>query len=158
MVANKATIETTRDDDLQAESLRVTGMTCAACSARVEKVVGRLEGVSDVHVNLATERMDLHYDPARVGSERIRETVQAAGYGVEEAEQIREILLPVEGMTCAACAARIEKVVGRLDGVRSAAVNLLEENAVISYVPEITPLSTIRHAIEQAGYTPGEAA
>ena len=158
MVANKATIESTSGDGLQAETLRVTGMTCAACSARVERVVGKLEGVDDVSVNLATERMEVHFDPAAIDVGEIRAAVGKAGYGSEEIDDSREILLPVEGMTCAACAARIEKVVGRLDGVRSVAVNLLEENAVIRYIPEVTPLAAIRRAIEQAGYTPGDAA
>jgi Cu+-exporting ATPase len=138
---------------LEHETLRVTGMTCGACSARVEKVVSKLDGVAEAGVNLATERLDVDYDPARVDLARIRAAVEKAGYGIGEAEQAREILLPVEGMTCAACAARIEKVVGELDGVRSVAVNLLQDNATIRYLPEVTPLATIRAAIAAAGYT-----
>ncbi len=141
---------------LERETMRVTGMTCGACSARVEKVVGRLDGVAGVNVNLATERMDVQFDPVRVDSRQIRDTVHAAGYEAEAAEEAREILLPIEGMTCAACSARVEKVVGRLDGVRSVAVNLLEENTTIRYVPAVTPLSLIRQTIEKAGYTPRE--
>ncbi|HEY5739818.1 MAG TPA: copper ion binding protein, partial [Gammaproteobacteria bacterium] len=137
---------------LQRETLRVTGMTCGACSARVERVVGKLDGVTAASVNLATERMDVQFDTARIDLPQIRAAVEKAGYGIEEAEQAREILLPVEGMTCAACAARIEKVVGSLDGVRSIVVNLLADNARIRYLPAVTSLAAIREAIEATGY------
>jgi Cu+-exporting ATPase len=45
--------------------LRITGMTCAACSARVEKSVGRIDGVESCVVNLATERMTFRFDPSK---------------------------------------------------------------------------------------------
>ena len=143
---------------VQDDNMLVTGMNCGACAARVEKVVGKLDGVASVAVNLASERMEVKFDPSRIAGKGIREAVIDAGYGIEEIDRAREVQLPIEGMTCAACAARIEKVVGKLDGVRSVAVNLIEENAVIRYVAEITPLAEIRQAIEHAGYTPGEAA
>lgn len=58
-------------------------MTCAACSARVEKVVGRLEGVHSASVNLATERMTVSYDQEQTSLEKIGEAVRKAGYDYE---------------------------------------------------------------------------
>jgi Cu+-exporting ATPase len=48
------------------EELKVTGMTCASCSSRVEKVVGKLAGVEQASVNLATEKLRVQFDEARV--------------------------------------------------------------------------------------------
>ncbi|MGN0402261.1 MAG: heavy metal translocating P-type ATPase [Acetatifactor sp.] len=65
------------------ERFRVTGMTCSACSAHVEKAVGRLEGTEKVSVNLLTETMEVRYDGDRLDKERIMEAVEKAGYGAE---------------------------------------------------------------------------
>src|SRR4051794_4682757 len=60
--------------------------------------------------------------------------------------------LPIVGMTCASCAARIEKRLNRLDGVR-ASVNYATEQASVDYAPEkLTPAELVA-TIEQAGYT-----
>ena len=66
----------------------VTGMTCASCVRRVEKALGRVEGVGEVGVNLATERAKVVYDPAEgPGVEGLRDAVEKAGYGVGAAEE-----------------------------------------------------------------------
>ncbi|MDR1505955.1 MAG: heavy metal translocating P-type ATPase [Treponema sp.] len=61
--------------------------------------------------------------------------------------------LPIGGMTCAACSARVEKAIGRLEGVQTASVNLATEKATVHYDPHILRLSAIRNAVEKAGYT-----
>ncbi len=139
---------------LQSETLLVKGMTCSACSSRVEKVVSRLDGVASANVNLATERLDVEFDPTITSTETINSTVDKAGYQIEAIEQYRKIQLPIEGMTCAACSSRVERLVGRLPGVREIAVNLLQGKASIEYSPPIAPLSMIRQTIIKAGYTP----
>ncbi len=60
--------------------LRVKGMTCASCTAAVERSVGRLEGVSSVSVNLATEKARIEYDPAALRLSEIKRAIEAAGY------------------------------------------------------------------------------
>ena len=66
--------------------LGVTGMTCAACVARVEKALRKLPGVTEASVNLATERASVKYLPASVGVTNFKRAVREAGYGVLEAE------------------------------------------------------------------------
>ncbi|SFU93244.1 heavy metal translocating P-type ATPase [Alicyclobacillus macrosporangiidus] len=66
--------------------------------------------------------------------------------------QVKEVTLAIEGMTCAACAARIEKVVGRLDAVRSVHVNLASERAHVTYVSGGMDEQDLIRAIEKAGY------
>ncbi|MFR8035154.1 MAG: heavy metal translocating P-type ATPase [Lachnospiraceae bacterium] len=59
----------------------VTGMTCSACSSRVEKCVRHLDGIKDVSVNLLTNSMQAEYDDRKLSDERIIEAVVKAGYG-----------------------------------------------------------------------------
>jgi len=68
----------------------------------------------------------------------------------------QEVTIPIAGMTCAACSSRIERVLGRLEGVTSVAVNLAAEKAYVTYNPAITRLSLLKQAISKAGYTPLE--
>lgn len=66
---------------MKTQNFTVTGMSCAACSAHVEKAVGKLDGVKSVQVNLLTKRMAVRYDPDAVGSDTIIQTVEKGGYG-----------------------------------------------------------------------------
>ena len=59
----------------------VTGMTCSACSSRVEKCVRGLEGVQEVSVNLLTNSMQVEYAEDRLSAEQIAGAVEKAGYG-----------------------------------------------------------------------------
>lgn len=65
---------------LQTLMMRIEGMHCASCVARIESVVGRLAGVAEVSVNLATREGRVVYDPAQVEAERILERVETLGY------------------------------------------------------------------------------
>ncbi len=62
---------------MKVDELTVTGMTCASCSARVEKVVGKLAGVKSASVNLATEKLSLEYDEAVLSEELVAQAVRA---------------------------------------------------------------------------------
>lgn len=66
------------------KTFTVTGMTCAACSARVEKVVRALPGVTQAQVNLLAGRLQAEYDESLVTSQKIIAAVTEAGYGAEE--------------------------------------------------------------------------
>ncbi len=63
------------------ERFAVTGMTCSACSAHVEKAVRKLEGVQDVSVNLLQNSMQVSFQSDRVKPEQIVQAVEKAGYG-----------------------------------------------------------------------------
>src|SRR5579872_2373948 len=64
----------------QAE-LAIGGMTCASCVARIERKLGKLDGVQSASVNLATERASVSYDPTHVSPAQLISAVEAAGYG-----------------------------------------------------------------------------
>lgn len=76
--------------DASRQELNITGMTCASCVARIEKRVGRLPGIREVAVNLATERASLRFDPAVTSLAEVIAAVEAAGYGASVPEEERE--------------------------------------------------------------------
>ncbi|HMV21077.1 MAG TPA: heavy metal translocating P-type ATPase [Rhodocyclaceae bacterium] len=125
----------------------VEGMTCAACAARIEKQLNRLPGV-EAAVNFATERAAIRFDVATTTAQQLVETIRRTGFVVPPAT----IELSVGGMTCAACAARIEKQLNRLPGVE-AAVNLAAEKAHIRYVPGLAETESLLRTVERAGFT-----
>ncbi|MDP2718162.1 MAG: heavy metal-associated domain-containing protein [Candidatus Micrarchaeota archaeon] len=58
----------------------VRGMHCASCAATIQKTVSKAEGVSACQVNYATAKMDVEYDPRKIGAQKLRDVVQKAGY------------------------------------------------------------------------------
>ncbi|HOB19735.1 MAG TPA: heavy metal translocating P-type ATPase, partial [Candidatus Atribacteria bacterium] len=134
------------------ETIRLSGMTCAACAKRIEKAVSKLDGVSHASVNFAAEKLFVEYDDQRESLSDIKEAVIKAGYEVVEEEVRNKVVIPIEGMTCAACANRIEKALSRTEGVLHASVNFATEKATVEYNPQIIRLSAIRQIIEKTGY------
>src|SRR5690554_44881 len=66
------------------ENLSVKGMTCAACVASVERATKKLDGITDVHVNLATEKLSFNYDAALVSIEDVKKAVKDVGYDIAD--------------------------------------------------------------------------
>ena len=128
-------------------TLRITGMTCAACSNRIEKVLNKMDGV-EANVNLAMEKATVHYDPSKQSVADIQSKIQKLGYGVAT----EKVALDIEGMTCAACAARIEKGLNRMEGVTSAAVNLATNSAVVEFHEGVLSIEDILEKIKKLGY------
>lgn len=130
-------------------TLQITGMTCAACAIRIEKGLKKMEGVEDANVNLALEKTNIKYDPDKTDVVKFKEKVQSLGYNVvsEKAE------FDIAGMTCAACANKIEKCLNKLDGVDKAAVNFALESVLVEYNPEQVTITNMKEAIKKLGYT-----
>jgi Cu+-exporting ATPase len=126
--------------------LPVSGMTCAACAARIEKVLNRLPGVT-ASVNLASERASVELAPSGASPRQVVDTIEKAGFGVPP----QTLELGIEGMTCAACATRLEKVLNRIEGVE-AAVNLASERARVRYRPGVATVGQLLDAVARAGF------
>ena len=126
--------------------LPIGGMTCAACATRIEKVLNRLPGVQ-ANVNLASERARVDLAPDTTSPQQVVASIEKAGFSVPQ----QTVELGIEGMTCAACSTRLEKVLNRLPGVE-AAVNLAAERARIRYVPGIAEPATLIAAVDKAGF------
>ncbi|WP_193550787.1 heavy metal translocating P-type ATPase [Salicibibacter kimchii] len=128
-------------------TLGVTGMTCAACSNRVEKVLNKMDGV-DAQVNLTTEKATVDYDSEKTSIDDITNKIENVGYGVV----MEQTELDVFGMTCAACSNRIEKVLNKQEGVKGASVNLTTEAASVEYNPGLTDPQAFIEKIKHLGY------
>ena len=133
-------------------TLNITGMSCASCARAVERQVGKLDGIQSANVNLATEKLFLEFDDSLLDLETIKNEIRAAGYGAEEEVMTREVIIPISGMTCASCAASVQKALEKLDGVHEANVNIAAEKAKVVYNPAQTRISEIKNAIGRAGY------
>ncbi|MPM03148.1 Copper-exporting P-type ATPase [bioreactor metagenome] len=137
---------------MESQVLSIRGMTCAACAQRIEKTVRKLSGIGQATVNLASEKLFVEYDGAVVQLPAIKEAVAKIGYEVVEKTADANVTIPIGGMTCAACAQRVEKGIKKLEGVASVSVNFATEKATVIYNPQQARLSAIREAIEKAGY------
>jgi Cu+-exporting ATPase len=134
------------------QTFSVKGMHCAACSSRVERAVSGLEGVSQADVNLATERMQVRWDPDKLSYSDIIEQVREAGYEAELPSQESRVDLAVKGMTCAACVARVEKALRNVPGVEEAQVSLPAERATITLDSSRVGMQQLQQAVRNAGY------
>ena len=148
-VSEKRQTHTERDFEIE-------GMTCAACVRRVERSIGKLEGVEQVQVNLATERMNVRFDLGILDEDGIVQAAEKAGYGARVREngsdRQQTVALNIGGMTCAACVRRVERRLQRLEGVEDVSVNLSTEEARVDYDGKQVRLRQIKQAVVDAGY------
>ncbi|TDL30471.1 copper-translocating P-type ATPase [Jeotgalibacillus sp. S-D1] len=126
----------------------ITGMTCAACSTRVEKGLNKLEGIDQAAVNLTLEKATVSYHPDLLTLPEIEQKVKDLGYGV--ATQKAEF--DISGMTCAACSARIEKGLNKLEGIKEASVNLALEQATVEFIEGSVTVPDILSQVDKLGY------
>jgi len=84
---------------MKTESLKIIGMTCAACAKASERAVKKLDGVVEANVNFATEKMVVQYEDSKRDIDKIKEAVRKAGYEAVEEVETKEVLIPIEGMT-----------------------------------------------------------
>ncbi|GAB7388416.1 heavy metal translocating P-type ATPase [Bacillaceae bacterium] len=129
-------------------TLKIQGMTCATCANRIEKGLNRLPGVNKANVNLALERASVEYDEKQITLQEIEDKINDLGYQVIK----DKVDLDIQGMTCAACATRIEKGLNKLPGVVKANVNLALERATVEFNASEVSVAEIIKKIEDIGY------
>lgn len=129
-------------------TLGVSGMTCSACASNIERVLKKKAGVDSVVVNLELGRAKVGFEPSLISPKEIEETIESIGYKVEK----DTVTLSLEGMSCASCAANIEKVLNRTEGVISASVNFPLEKAVVEFDSSRVSVREIITAVQGIGY------
>ena len=133
-------------------TLKIEGMSCAACAARIEKGVQAMPGVTSAGVNFAMARLTADYDPAVVTPAAIVAKVRDLGYDVA----LDRLDFAIDGMSCAACAARVEKAARQVPGVLAAYVNFALGRLMVEAGPDLEPPAIIA-AVRAAGYEAREA-
>jgi len=130
-------------------TLPVSGMTCANCAMNIERAVKKLAGVKDAQVNFAAEQAAVSFDPVRLQVKDVVAKINNSGYSVPT----NKVEFPVTGMTCANCAANIERALNKkVSGIVNASVNFASERATVEYIPGVATLPDMITAIEAAGY------
>ncbi|MBO0994358.1 heavy metal translocating P-type ATPase [Bacillus sp. SD088] len=130
-------------------SLQIQGMTCAACANKIEKGLNKIDGVVDANVNFAIEKTKVVYDPEKTNVQDFEAKIEKLGYQVAYDKQTFDI----SGMTCAACANKIEKRLSKMDGVSNATVNFALENVTVDYDHGQVTTGDMIEAVKKLGYT-----
>jgi Cu+-exporting ATPase len=128
--------------------IKISGMTCASCSATIEKSLAKLPGVSRAQVNLGSELAYVEYDSERVHLGDLEKAVTDAGYGTVN----EKIVIKIGGMTCAVCEKTVTEALKQLEGVLEVTVNLATEKAFVTYNPRMTTRADMKKAVEDTGY------
>jgi P-type Cu+ transporter len=139
---------------MKTKTLKINGMSCAACVKAVERASKKVNGVVDASVNIVTEKMNVTFDETVTGVKDIQIAVEKAGY--EALMETTSKTLRLQGMSCAACAKNIERVTKKLDGVIESNVNYATEKLTINFEPSKVRLIDIKKAIEKSGYSASE--
>lgn len=113
--------------------LPIPGISCAACAGRVERALTALPGLSDIAVNPVTKRARLQADGASLAD--IDAALTKAGYPPE----LTTTRLAIDGMSCASCSGRIQRVLNARPDVAEAQVNLMAGTAEIRHSPSLSP-------------------
>jgi Cu+-exporting ATPase len=140
------------DINKEKATLKIKGMHCASCVAKIEKSLKRQKGVYKASVNLATEKASVEYDPQKVTMKDLEKAVKKAGYSVAR----DKITLKVIGMKSPHCAGVVKKTLDRLNGVVRSEVDFANERADIEYDSQAVSIHEIKKAIKDAGYEPVE--
>ncbi|MFD2637929.1 heavy metal translocating P-type ATPase [Piscibacillus salipiscarius] len=135
------------EKDQKQTQLDITGMTCSACSTRIEKVLNKMDGV-DANVNLSMEKASVSFDENQASVHDVIERIQKLGYGVQE----EKIELDIRGMTCAACSTRIEKGLSKMEGISQANINLATESGTVEYTPGVVSTDDVIEKVKKLGY------
>ena len=128
--------------------LPIEGMTCSACVARLENALVQAPGVVEANVNLALERASVAFDGSATDASALAEVVARTGFDVRTEQQT----FPVEGMTCAGCSARVEKVLLGEPGVVDADVNLALERVTVTTASGCVTPEALAGRVDKAGY------
>ncbi|NNE86502.1 MAG: copper-translocating P-type ATPase [Silicimonas sp.] len=121
-------------------------MSCASCVGRVESALLALPGVRDVRVNLASASVNAEFDAPMTG-QQVAATLRDAGYPPVTEQQ----RFMVEGLSCASCVSRLEKVLGQVVGVEAVVVNLADATASVTLIGDAN-LADLYEVAKSAGY------
>jgi Cu+-exporting ATPase len=129
-------------------SLPIQGMHCAACVGRVERALGKVSGVHGARVNLASGLALVEFDAARVSAGDLSRAMDAAGYPVGTAT----LAFGIDGMTCAACVARVERALQAVPGVIAARINFASASGQVDVIAGSASTAAVIDAVNRAGY------
>ncbi len=129
----------------QTTQLKITGMSCASCVARVETALRDVDGVTEASVNFATGTAQVDYAGPVAA---LTDALDAVGYPAAT----QETVLKIDGMNCASCVAKLERALKAAPGVVDASVNLATERASVTYAEGATDPGALAAVSTELGY------
>ncbi len=144
----RTTAESETESTKKKIKIGVSGMTCAACSATIERSLNKRDGVENAVVSLATNEAVVTFDPTLVNESDLVDAIESVGYDV----RLEKVELVVLGMTCASCTMSVENALKKVDGVISATANLATRKATVEFNPSLVNVSILEKAIKDVGY------
>lgn len=149
-------------------TLKITGMNCASCAAKIEKALTKSQGVKKAAINFAAEKAYIEFNPAATSPERLEKVIEDTGYKVIKDEKkeggetkdrtknkTKILKLKIIGMDNPHCLSTISGGLNRLKGIISKELSVTE-NAIINYNPALITAETIKGTIRKLGYQPIE--
>lgn len=140
--------------------LAIDGMTCAACSSRIERVISEMDGVDKMSINLASHTGQVFFKDNAYSHEKEREIIERIGrlgFKASPAHKASDttLILDIEGMHCAACTGRVERVLSEKDGIRDVSVSLASHTAKLTLaggVDKEAIIAEVLSSIEKLGF------
>ncbi len=141
-------------ETLAKKKFTIEGMTCASCVQTIENYVGKKDGIKNIQINLLAEEAEVEFDPNSVDENTVMEWVSDIGYKAKPLEESQqgEVILDIEGMTCASCVNTIQSYVGSLEGVKEVSINLTTEKGRVVFDDSKIGVRDIINAISDVGY------
>lgn len=138
---------------MEKKTYNITGMMCASCQSHVEKAIAQVEGVEHVDVNLITNQAVVS-SSQEIPEAQLIQAVEESGYGLNIPQELvlKKVDLKIQDMTCSSCVANVEGALKSLEGIEKANVNLMTEQAQVTYDPQKLKLIDIINVIEGQGY------
>ena len=134
--------------ELKQISLPITGMDCANCATAVERSIKKLEGIDNVHVNLASERASFEHSGGNKAIFDVMEKVNKAGYGIA----IGEAKLIISGLDDEQSSSTLENRIEDLPGITKISINWVSGKVSVNYIPTLVTQVEIRNQIKKAGF------
>ena len=130
--------------------LPVSGLPLKEHSTHLESTLRALDGVGEVKVNVAVNRLEVQYDAGKVNVPQLVSAVKSIGFQVGGTS----VKIGIENLRCASCVKFIEDELKATKGVLNATVNIATQEATVDYLPQNTTLTELNKAIETWGYKP----
>ena len=134
--------------ELKKFSLPVTGMDCANCATAVERSIKKIDGIAQVHVNLASERASFEHSGDNQAIFEVMDKVKKAGYGIA----VGEARFIVSGLDDERSSSALEKTINQMTGVTQTSVNWISDKVSVFYIPTLVTQAEIRDQIKNAGF------